>query len=1112
MEMYFTETDNEYIIRKPHDELRQIRDTRHSATKKAMTENLPPLTMEEKRKYDISQEKTDTVEYRTAYQKLLTFSKVAHHDICTDSEARSELEFSNNIAPMSALSPSKLKAHHNTLHPLRDEWYIPSNMAGEPHVEESIKYKRGPPRRLQLTSQTIDQVETLSPAKLDEVTHDYVLTQEEPDHIAWIQRLAEETLEAKPIDALPTAEDEPISSPIQMVPSVIESEQTSGAHQGASSELQSQSEEVAIYERSSPLLKNQHHIFPTLQGDQNVHSPTTAGEPYVDQGIIYKRQPPRRPPLPSQSIDQVEALPHAKPDEVTDEYILTQKELDHIAWIQHPAEEKSLDAIPIDRRESKEESSPLLEDQHDISPPVQEDQNVFSSTSAGEPYVDQTIIYKREPPRRPPLPSQSFDQVEYILTQEELDHIASIQRLAEESLEAKPMDALPTAEDERMLSSRRESKEESEPTSGADQGSPAEEAAIYERSSPLLEDQHDISPPVIVYKREPSHRLPLPLQSDYILTQEELDHIAWIHHLAEESLDAKPMDALPTAEDEPISSSIQMESEPTSGADQGSPAEEAAIYERSSPLLEDQQDISPPVQEDRDVPSPTTAGGPYVDQSIVYKREPSHRLPLPLQSNDQVEALPPSKPDEVADDYILTQEEASHIACVQGLTEETLEPKPMDVFPVAAVERTQASLATAKDALPIPSLFQMSASLNSLGDVFEAKVQSKPSSVVGQAIRPDFLSQNEGGVFCDNVAPQPCWGSSTDTEKPRDYLLLKEPKEKIFSKFKDVYNSFESHLGRSCSSELLESNFFNDKKVHEMSRKGTAEQKRSASKEHRNTRLMRRSSIGIAMRSSDKPSILNRSTSVSYTSSTVHVVPVEHSFFSARRDTVKLSNIGAQNAVLSAKNGVSVQRRSKVQIIYTDHSLRESQSSQTDNISEQGDLFEDSMSENIEASTLWPETVALGDNDACGVNDEKVIHRSHSDVVQDVALSAEPVRSSLSSNCFAAMCSEHHATLNAYELCEQHSFTESKDLLCNVDFLCRLNFAAHRISEDIAEEAGRALRIHFRDQLNPRARYFKTSSLDDDLQSEYVLMFFPCKLLIAQPSLIPTSKYPSLTR
>ncbi|KAE9419918.1 hypothetical protein Angca_000451, partial [Angiostrongylus cantonensis] len=243
-----------------------------------------------------------------------------------------------------------------------------------------------------------------------------------------------------------------------------------------------------------------------------------------------------------------------------------------------------------------------------------------------------------------------------------------------------------------------------------------------------------------------------------------------------------------------------------------------------------------------------------------------------------------------------------------------------------------------------------------------------------------------------------------------------------------------------------------------------------------------------------KPSILNRSTSVSYTSSTVHVVPVEHSFFSARRDTVKLSNIGAQNAVLSAKNGVSVQRRSKVQIIYTDHSLRESQSSQTDNISEQGDLFEDSMSENIEASTLWPETVALGDNDACGVNDEKVIHRSHSDVVQDVALSAEPVRSSLSSNCFAAMCSEHHATLNAYELCEQHSFTESKDLLCNVDFLCRLNFAAHRISEDIAEEAGRALRIHFRDQLNPRARYFKTSSLsnfsmslsslDDDLQSE----------------------------
>lgn len=68
---------------------------------------------------------------------------------------------------------------------------------------------------------------------------------------------------------------------------------------------------------------------------------------------------------------------------------------------------------------------------------------------------------------------------------------------------------------------------------------------------------------------------------------------------------------------------------------------------------------------------------------------------------------------------------------------------------------------------------------------------------------------------------------------------------------------------------------------------------------------------------------------------------------------------------------------------------------------------------------------------------------------------------------------------NAYELCEQDSFM-STDLLCNVDFLWRLNFAAHRLTEDIAEMAGRELLHHYRSQQNPRARYFS-----DTVDHEY---------------------------
>ncbi|KAJ1362962.1 hypothetical protein KIN20_022700 [Parelaphostrongylus tenuis] len=151
------------------------------------------------------------------------------------------------------------------------------------------------------------------------------------------------------------------------------------------------------------------------------------------------------------------------------------------------------------------------------------------------------MMLEQEPPPRPPPPSKVEDKVdsfpltkpgifekEHLLTQEELDHIAQIQRLAEETLEVKNVaapksssveslrgdiasrkaDELPSSSMQafpsfNLASEQEESKEESEPTSGADQGtsseveSPTEEHVLFERSSPVLEDQHDRLSPAV---------------------------------------------------------------------------------------------------------------------------------------------------------------------------------------------------------------------------------------------------------------------------------------------------------------------------------------------------------------------------------------------------------------------------------------------------------------------------------------------------------------------------------------------------------------------------------------------------------------------------------------
>ncbi|KAK6027844.1 hypothetical protein OSTOST_06124, partial [Ostertagia ostertagi] len=250
----------------------------------------------------------------------------------------------------------------------------------------------------------------------------------------------------------------------------------------------------------------------------------------------------------------------------------------------------------------------------------------------------------------------------------------------------------------------------------------------------------------------------------------------------------------------------------------------------------------------------------------------------------------------------------------------------------------------------------------------------------------------------------------------------------------------------------------------------------------RRSRLRRRYTSVSGVDDIGKRDGLNRSTSINYTSNIPRTLLRQSSYMSTSRRMTSNPSGAESNASLTQERSIS-QRGSKVRVIYTDHSLRASQSSHPDSPStsiplEDTPLEDRSGDETVEFITKpWPEIgVTI---DAIESPSGKVLRRSLSEVAQEGTepQAPESIRFSLSSNCVANICSQHHAFLNAYELCEQHSFTDSRDLLCNVDFLCRLNFAAHRITEDIADEAERDLRLHFRTQSNPRARYFTDSSL-----------------------------------
>ncbi|GMR47914.1 hypothetical protein PMAYCL1PPCAC_18109, partial [Pristionchus mayeri] len=100
----------------------------------------------------------------------------------------------------------------------------------------------------------------------------------------------------------------------------------------------------------------------------------------------------------------------------------------------------------------------------------------------------------------------------------------------------------------------------------------------------------------------------------------------------------------------------------------------------------------------------------------------------------------------------------------------------------------------------------------------------------------------------------------------------------------------------------------------------------------------------------------------------------------------------------------------------------------------------------------------------------------------DKELAEMPLHTSHSVSCVDECGKRHPKGLNIFELCEQHSYTDH--LLTNVDFLCRLNFFANRLTEQIAEVAVRDIRSFYRQHSNPRARYFSDMGIGSHSNSD----------------------------
>ncbi|VDL70619.1 unnamed protein product [Nippostrongylus brasiliensis] len=776
---------------------------------------------------------------------------------------------------------------------------------------------------------------------------------------------------------------------------------------------------------------------------------------------------------------------------------LTQEELDHIAFVQRIAGESS--QLPVLPSEPRLSSVPAL---NTIQKPEVSDQ-LTQEELDHIAYIQRLAEESSQIPPQEPAPKSSTEQMlnptheatgSDQLTQEELDHIAFIQRLAEESSQ------LPVPPSEPTLSSVPAPNAIQKPVV-PDQLTQEEldhiayvQRLAEESSQPLaLPAEHD---PSISQPNPPG-----PIQKSDQLTQEELDHIAYIQRLAEESLSLhgtqRARDVTHLATDNTLSLAVEPpmpvpfsvdgdicpsgdhgstyreesdESELTSGAD-AAPASD----------LDYTDDLSAP-----ELPSPSLADG--ADEFEISSVDDARKK---LSSAENFDSPNPSQP----------------------LVEETLREEPELMSDLGGSKEVQqvseddmhATVSGDTPSYKPQSMYQQHDFTwrNSLEkpneDSYETSEVRPVEDVAGQTISPQpFKHEASEPSQINNLREEKEISGISSSGKPPSTDSYVNYEEDIFdatlhmqiveSKSLNGSRGEEAQSARSPWTIVSVTDHFG-KHSADVDEASKAEAQRSTPLPRRPPFVRGFSTSTGMVHDVEKTDILSRSTSVNYSSNVGGIIPRQSSIVSLGNNSPTLKRAAEKKQLMESQRG------SNVRVVYTDHSLRESQSSHPGDSSDAeddilpGDPFEDNGAD--KSSIPWPEIgVTVNTSDS---SDGKSLRRSLSEVGKDGMESpaaAENLRFSRSTNCVARSCSALHAYLNAYELCEQHSFTDSKDLLCNVDFLCRLNFAAHRLTEDIADEAGRELRIHFRAQNNPRARYFtdtslprhstSTSSLDDD--------------------------------
>nr|CDJ86707.1 Dvir\GJ11255-PA [Haemonchus contortus] len=765
------------------------------------------------------------------------------------------------------------------------------------------------------------------------------------------------------------------------------------------------------------------------------------------------------------------------------ESTLTQDQLIHIAHTQKLAEQRSFAAEPTSEVKEAEAPGPseptLTQEELDHIAYIQ---RLAEETSfAAEPLAQPTSEVKDAEAPRPSEPT---------LTQEELDHIAYIQRLAEETslaVQPPPRPAPPSAilDEQRVISEENDeflrsavdfvSEEESEPTSGADSEIPSDTGSRpteYERASLLL-DEKERHPSISILnqaeKYETSHREALHRPSSPSWTADE----AYIFGVGASSTHEENEAAFSGHVDYEIKPGphLLLESWQQQGNVKGALRTEDEHIPQEYSYLPTTEDDRGSHQED------SRESGDY--RGLDIPRVPESSTDIKPHTG----TVPPKEFDPQATS---SQSEFSVLENVKSLISKS---SPIEADDVAchALQPTSGEAQSAPLAEPCftPAHYD--------DDRQHPSLEGRTSSISRVEMSPEEHSRGGGLVedsYTDdsfhyqskmhertlsNSSSYSSQGSSRHVAaggsrtNNRDQNIA--PRENSQSLEDTSQGSGESSRGASQSSRgesRTSAKFYNSSEPPD-SRSGQTD-------ENRKTSFRRRYTSTGAANDSEKRRDLSRSTSVNYTSNLSRTLSRQTSFMSVDQNGRDRSSGGRNNPA-------TFERLSNVRVIYTDHSLRASQSSHPD--SPTTSISREYMPvealhdhENLESSSKLSSGIGVT-VDAIDSPSGRVFHRSLSEVVQEESgpQPSDTIRFSLSSSCVANICSHHHAFLNAYELCEQHSFTDSRDLLCNVDFLCRLNFAAHRITEDIADEAERDLRMYFRALANPRARYFTDSSL-----------------------------------